>query len=386
MSISPLNLDLAALPKISLHDHLDGGLRPATMIELAEKMDYQLPSHDVSELAEWFFQAANSGSLEKYLETFDHTLAVMQTAENLERIAKEFVTDLVEDGVIYAEVRWAPEQHLREGLTLDETVEAVQRGFDAGAAEYDHMIQVNQILCAMRHADNAQEIAELAVRHRDQGVVGFDIAGAEAGFPAERFKETFTWLAEQNMPITVHAGEAAGTASIHDAIVNGRTLRLGHGVRLEEDIVLSMDGEDVVADLSNLAETVHLRQMVLELCPTSNIQTGAVEPGENHLLENHPFGLLYDLGFAVTVNPDNRLISGVSITDELYQLSELYDYDLDDLLQFQLNAAQATFQSAGERTQLVADLIAIWDGLLESIAEDGEDSPAILVELEEDEE
>lgn len=384
VSISPIDVDLAVFPKISLHDHLDGGLRPATILELAE---HQLPADTAEELAEWFFSAANSGSLETYLQTFDHTTAVMQTAENLTRIAREFVEDLVEDGVIYAEVRWAPEQHLKQGLSLDEAVQAVQAGFEEGMAAADdegYSIDVNQILCAMRHADNAQQIAELAVRHRENGVVGFDIAGAEAGFPAERFADTFTWLAQHNFPITVHAGEAAGAESISDALVSGRALRIGHGVHLADDILLQEDEEGALATLGELAETVQLRNIVLELCPTSNLQTGAVKTDDQVALKHHPFGLLYDLGFAVTVNPDNRLISGVSITDELYLLAETYGYDLEDLLQFQLNAANAAFTNAFHRKELIEDITDGWRSLLDEIASDGPNSPALLAEIDDE--
>ena len=192
-------LDIRSLPKVSLHDHLDGGLRPATIIELAALVGHELPSTDPVALGEWFLESANSGSLVRYLETFDHTIAVMQTREGLARVAREFVEDLADDGVIYAEIRWAPEQHVKGGLSLDEAVEAVQEGLDAGvdAVEEDgRLIQVGQLITAMRHADRGMEIAELAVRHRYNGAVGFDIAGAEDGFPASRFTDAFTYLAE----------------------------------------------------------------------------------------------------------------------------------------------------------------------------------------------
>ena len=234
------DFDLRSLPKVSLHDHLDGGLRPATIIELAEAVGPQLPSTDPVALGEWFRESADSGSLVRYLETFDHTVAVMQTKEGLFRVAKEFVEDLADDGVVYGEVRWAPEQHLPQGLTLDEAVEAVQAGLEAGVdaveASGRPRSRSGQLITAMRHADRGQEIAELAVRHRDNGAVGFDIAGAEDGFLPSRFKDAFTYLAEHNFPATVHAGEAAGLDSIQYALVDGRALRLGHGVRIAEDI------------------------------------------------------------------------------------------------------------------------------------------------------
>ena len=234
--------NIKALPKISLHDHLDGGLRPQTMIDLADKIGHKLPTNDATELRAWFFESADSGSLERYLETFDHTTAVMQTAEGLTRVAKEFVLDLHDDGVIYGEVRWAPEQHLNSGLTLDETVEAVQDGLEQGMTEVEAsggFIRTGQLVTAMRQNNRGLEIAELAVRHRDNGVVGFDIAGPEKGFLPINHKAAFDYLAQELFPATVHAGEGDGVESIKDAIVSGRALRIGHGVRLIEDIMFS---------------------------------------------------------------------------------------------------------------------------------------------------
>ena len=251
-----LEFDLKGLPKVSLHDHLDGGLRPATIIELAEAVGHTLPSTDPVALGEWFRESADSGSLVRYLETFDHTIAVMQTKEGLFRVAKEFVEDLADDGVVYGEVRWAPEQHLAKGLSLDEVVEAVQAGLDAGVdavAETGRDIQVGQLITAMRHADRGQEIAELAVRHRNNGAVGFDIAGAEDGFLPSRFKDAFTYLAQHNFPATVHAGEAAGLESIQSALVDGRALRLGHGVRIAEDVTVEFEADEDAAGSTTAA-------------------------------------------------------------------------------------------------------------------------------------
>ena len=253
-----IDFDLKSLPKVSLHDHLDGGLRPATIIELAEAVGHTLPSTDPVALGEWFRESADSGSLVRYLETFDHTVAVMQTKEGLFRVAKEFVEDLADDGVVYGEVRWAPEQHLQKGLSLDEVVEAVQEGLEAGVdavAETGREIQVGQLITAMRHADRGQEIAELAVRHRNKGAVGFDIAGAEDGFLPSRFKDAFTYLAQHNFPATVHAGEAAGLESIQSALVDGRALRLGHGVRIAEDIMVEFEDDDDAAGADDEATT-----------------------------------------------------------------------------------------------------------------------------------
>nr|WP_157242624.1 adenosine deaminase [Pseudarthrobacter sp. GA104] len=347
------------LPKVSLHDHLDGGLRPATIIELAEAVGHTLPSTDPVALGEWFRESANSGSLVRYLETFDHTVAVMQTHEGLFRVAKEFVEDLADDGVVYGEVRWAPEQHLQKGLTLDQAVEAVQEGLEAGVeavGESGREIQVGQLITAMRHADRGQEIAELAVRHRNKGVVGFDIAGAEDGFLPSRFRDAFTYLAQQNFPATVHAGEAAGLDSIQSALVDGRALRLGHGVRIAEDIMVEFDddAEDTIGlvTLGDLSSWIRDRGIALEICPSSNLQTGAIA-GFGEGIESHPLDMLYQLGFNVTINTDNRLMSGVTLTDEFELLVETFDYDLDDLLELTLNAAEAAFLPLEEKEALV---------------------------------
>ncbi|MFK4296276.1 adenosine deaminase [Arthrobacter sp. GAS37] len=362
-----LDFDLKSLPKVSLHDHLDGGLRPATIIELAEAVGHTLPSTDPVALGQWFRESADSGSLVRYLETFDHTIAVMQTKEGLARVAKEFVEDLADDGVVYGEIRWAPEQHLQKGLTLDEVVDAVQEGLDAGVdavEESGGQIQVGQLITAMRHADRGQEIAELAVRHRYNGAVGFDIAGAEDGFLPSRFKDAFTYLAEHNFPATVHAGEAAGLESIQSALVDGRALRLGHGVRIAEDITVEFedaegeeaddDAEDTIGmvTLGEVAGWVRDRGIALEICPSSNLQTGAIANfGEG--IENHPLDMLYQLGFNVTINTDNRLMSGVTLTDEFELLVETFDYDLDDLLELTLNAAESSFLPLDEKEALV---------------------------------
>ena len=361
-------LDIRSLPKVSLHDHLDGGLRPATIIELAEAAGHELPSTDPVALGKWFREAADSGSLPLYLETFDHTIAVMQTRENLARVAREFVEDLADDGVVYAEIRWAPEQHLQGGLSLDEAVEAVQEGLNAGVDAVEaggRLIQVGQLITAMRHADRGMEIAELAVRHRNSGAVGFDIAGAEDGFPAARFAEAFTYLAENQFPVTVHAGEAAGVASIRDALVHGCALRLGHGVRIAEDIEVDFEADDApgvdggsdtavgMVSIGQVAGWVRDRGIPLEICPSSNLQTGAVESFGGDI-ESHPIDLLYQTGFQVTVNTDNRLMSGVTLTGEFELLAETFDYDLDDMLELTMNAVDAAFLPLEERDALAA--------------------------------
>jgi adenosine deaminase len=352
---------IAALPKVSLHDHLDGGLRPQTIIDLAGEIGLELPSTDAQELGAWFAEKSDSGSLVEYLKTFDVTIAVMQTEEGLRRVAREFVQDLAADGVIYGEIRWAPEQHLTRGLTLDQTVEAVQAGLEAGIADVSASgasIRVGQLVSAMRHANRGLEIAQLAVRHRDNGVVGFDIAGAEAGFPAGGLKDAFDYLAANFFPTTVHAGEADGLDSIRGALLDGRALRLGHGVRIAEDIAHeSEDSDNTYVTLGSLAQWVKDREIALELSPQSNLQTGAIAQWGNDLID-HPFDILYQLGFKVTVNTDNRLMSNTSLTKELALLSETFGYDLTDLEVFQLNAASATFLSLDEREELADQISA----------------------------
>ena len=350
---------ITALPKVSLHDHLDGGLRPQTIIELADAVGMAVPAQDAAALGHWFANQSDSGSLVEYLKTFDITTGVMQTAEGLTRVAREFVQDLGSDGVVYGEIRWAPEQHLTRGLTLDQAVEAVQEGLEAGVADVaadGGSIRVGQLVSAMRHADRGLEIAELAVRHRDNGVVGFDIAGAEAGFPAGNLREAFDYLARHYLPTTVHAGEADGIQSIRGALFDGRALRLGHGVRLAEDISTAReDDENTYVTLGPVAQWVKDREIALELSPSSNLQTGAIEQWGSELVD-HPFDLLYQLGFRVTVNTDNRLMSATSLSRELSLLAEAFGYDLTDLAVFQLNAAAATFLPIEDREEL-ADII-----------------------------
>jgi len=346
------------LPKVSLHDHLDGGLRPATIVELAGAAGVELPTTDPDALGEWFADQSNSGSLVEYLKTFDVTTSVMQTADQLHRVAKEFVEDLVVDGVVYGEVRWAPEQHLRGGLTLDETVEAVQAGIEEAVDAADGRIRIGQLVTAMRHADRATEIAELAVRHRDRGVVGFDIAGAEAGFPPSNHRAAFDYLASELFPVTVHAGEADGLASIRSALVDGRALRLGHGVRIFEDVTLSDAGDgSTLASLGEVASWVRDREIPLEVSPSSNLQTGAIAAWGDDLAD-HPFDVLYQLGFRVTVNTDNRLMSDTSLSKELALLAGTFGYDLDDLAAFQINAALGSFLPLEDREEIIAIITA----------------------------
>ncbi|MDH6181754.1 adenosine deaminase [Microbacteriaceae bacterium SG_E_30_P1] len=356
--------DITTLPKVSLHDHLDGGLRPQTIIDLGAEIGLDVPATDAGDLGEWFAEKSDSGSLVEYLKTFDLTTAVMQTREGLTRVAREFVQDLAADGVVYGEIRWAPEQHVARGLSLDETVEAVQEGLEAGVADAaagGHSIRVGQLVSAMRHTDRGLEIAKLAHRHLGNGVVGFDIAGPEAGFPPSNLRDAFDYLAQNFVPRTVHAGEADGLESIKGALFDGRALRLGHGVRLAEDIRAEReDDENTYVTLGPLAQWVKDREIALELSPSSNLQTGAIERWGEELID-HPFDLLYQLGFRVTVNTDNRLMSATSLTRELWLLAQTFDYDLSDLAVFQLNAAAASFLPLEEREALAETIIAGFD-------------------------
>ncbi|MFJ6653143.1 adenosine deaminase [Microbacterium sp. NPDC091313] len=351
---------LRALPKVSLHDHLDGGVRPETVLDLADEYGVDAPADDADDLADWFAEQSDAGSLVEYLKTFDLVVGVLQTREALTRVAREFVEDLAADGVVYGEVRWAPEQHLGGGLSLEEVVEAVQDGIEEGedaAQDSGRDIRVGQLLTSLRHTDRSLEIARLAVDSRERGVLGFDIAGPEDGFLPARHREAFDYLASQFLPVTVHAGEAAGLDSIRSAVLDGRALRLGHGVRLAEDLdVVAREGDEVRVQLGALAQWVRDREITLELSPSSNLQTGAIAQWGTSL-EDHPFDLLYQLGFSVTVNVDNRTMSRTSLTRELALLAEVFEYSLDDLEAFQLNAAAGAFLPVEEREELI-DVIA----------------------------
>lgn len=354
------------LPKVSLHDHLDGGVRAATVIELADSLGVKpflagvvgANAENAGSFSGWVERKANSGSLEHYLETFDATLAVMQTEASLSRIAKEFVQDLVADGVILGEIRWAPEQHLSGGLSLDAAVEAVQSGINEALSEArvaGTTVFIGQLLTAMRHRNRSIEIARLALRHRDKGVVGFDIAGPEAGFSPGRFREAFDLLQREFFPVTVHAGEADGVESIKSALVDGHALRLGHGVRVAQDIGDLAAGDCTTANMGVLARWVLERQIPLEMCPSSNVQTGAIDEwGEG--IKNHPFGDLYRFGYTVTVNTDNRLMSKTNLTKELSLLVDAFGYGMEDLLTFQLNAAEAAFLPREDKLKVVDKL------------------------------
>ncbi|SED68166.1 adenosine deaminase [Ruania alba] len=354
MTLTPRTI--AALPKVLLHDHLDGGLRPATMIELAAAVGHELPSTDPDELGRWFVDAADSGSLVRYLETFEHTVAVMQTEEGLHRVAKEAVLDLAADGVVYAELRYAPVQHLQGGLSLQQVVDAVHAGIADGVAqageEEGRRIEVGTLLSAMRQADNADEIAALTIANRDSGAVGFDIAGPEDGFPPSRQLTAFRTLREANIPATAHAGEAAGVESVWEALQVCGALRLGHGVRIIEDIQVDREDDEIDATFGEVAAWVLDRQIPLEVCPCSNLQTGIAGT-----IAEHPVSTLRNLGFAVTINTDNRLMSGTSMSHEMQLLVDEAGWDLDDLEEVTLQAAWNAFAPFHVKQAIVTEQI-----------------------------
>ena len=348
----PTLAEVIALPKALLHDHLDGGLRPQTIIEIADDIGYdKLPTRDPEKLADWFQDACNSGSLVRYLETFDHTIAVMQRREDLIRVARECVVDLARDGVVYAEVRGAPELFTTQGLSIDQVVEATLEGYRQGMAEAaseGKQIRVESILCALRQNHRDRETARAVVKFRDKGVVGFDIAGPEDGFPPTNQLQTFEYLRRENAHFTIHAGEAYGLPSIWEAIQYCGAERLGHGVRIIDDIDFSTPEPTI----GRLAAYIRDRRIPLEVCPTSNIQTGVAS-----MLKEHPIGKLSQLRFRVTINTDNRLMSRTSLSNELYQLVETFDWTFADLQRVTVNAMKSAFIPFEERLAIIDEIV-----------------------------
>jgi adenosine deaminase len=347
---SPLTPEtLARAPKVLLHDHLDGGLRPQTVLELADEAGYRdLPADDAESLGDWFRQAADSGSLVRYLETFAHTVGVMQRPEAIHRVARECALDLAADGVVYAEVRFAPELSTAQGLAIEDVVEAMVDGFEVGsreAAGAGRPIQVGALLCAMRQADRWDEVAGLVVRYRDLGVVGFDLAGPEIGFPPDRHPSAIGMLVGAGAHRTIHAGEADGIESIRAALDGGHAERLGHGVRIADEV--ADDGT-----LGPLARRVLDEQVTLEVAPSSNVQTGAFPS-----LKEHPIDRLHRLGFAVTVNTDNRLMSGVSTSGELCDVAGTFGWSWDDVRTVTERALAGAFVADSERKRLLTEVI-----------------------------
>ena len=352
MNNLPTKEQIKLVPKVLLHDHLDGGLRPQTIIDIAQEIGYTaLPTHDATELATWFRESCDSGSLVRYLETFSHTIAVMQRREDIVRVARECALDLARDGVVYAEVRGAPELFTNKGLTMSDVVEATLEGFEIGmkeAAAEGHTIIVRSLLCGMRQNKNSQEVAELVVKYRDKGVVGFDIAGPEDGFPPSDQKDTFDYLRKEDAHFTIHAGEAYGIPSIWEAIQICGAERLGHGVRIIDDIDFS--GSE--PKLGLLASYVRDRRIPLELCPTSNLQTGAAAS-----YAEHPIGVLAKLRFRITLNTDNRLMSQTSMSFEMEEAVKAFNWDFAELQRVTINAMKSAFIPYPERLKIIDQVI-----------------------------
>ncbi len=339
---------LRRAPKVLLHEHLDGGMRPQTIIELAAMENYQsLPTTDAAALGDWFFRGANQGSLSVYLEGFAHTIAVMQTREALERVAFEFIEDMHHDGVVYAEARFAPVFHTQRGLSLDEVVQAVLVGLRRGGEQYG--ISWGLIICAMRDRSDSSEMAELAIRHRHAGVVGFDLAGEEAGYPPQEHVHAFQIVQKANFYSTLHAGEAFGVASIWQALQICGAHRLGHATRLAEDMVIK---HGHIVKMGSLSEYILNRRIPLEICLSSNVHTGAVAS-----MAEHPFRGLMDRGFRVTLNTDDRLMSATSMTAEYKIAVDQFGLDLNGLERIAINSIKSAFISFDERLRIIYDII-----------------------------
>jgi adenosine deaminase len=339
---------LKSLPKVLLHEHLDGVLRPKTVIELARSAKYdQLPAEDPEELARWFHQGANQGSLPKYLEGFAHTIAVMQTEEALERVAYEQAEDLCRDGVVYFETRFAPIFHTRKGLSHQQVVSAVLKGLERGQKDFG--VSSGLIICAMRNMDVSLEMAELAVDFRERGVVGFDLAGEEGGYPPKKHVEAFHYIQRQNFNITIHAGEGFGKESIWQAIQYCGAHRIGHGTRLIDDVAVA-DGKAV--KLGDLAQYVLDKRIPLEICLLSNVHTGAARS-----LSEHPFKTLHQEKFRVTLNTDNRLMSDTTMTKEFEAAADTFGLHLEDFEKITINAMKSAFLPYDQRCDFIYSVI-----------------------------
>ncbi|HUI64103.1 MAG TPA: adenosine deaminase [Bacteroidota bacterium] len=342
---------LIAVPKVLLHDHLDGGLRTETMIALARQNGYtKLPAEDPISLARWFHQDARRGSLPLYLEGFSHTTGVMQTEEALERVAYEMMEDMHSDGVVYVETRLAPVFHTEKGLHWDEVVNAVLRGLEKGRAKYG--VEFGLILCAMRNMRLSQEIAELAVDFRERGVVGFDLAGEEGGFPPKKHVDAFHYIQRENFNITIHAGEAFGKESIWQAIQWCGAHRIGHATRLIEDIGVDRRNPHKIIRMGYLAQYILDKRIPLEICLSSNVDTGAAKD-----IDSHPFGLLYKYKFRVTLNTDDRLMSDTTMTREFKLALKSFKLTLEDMEKLTINAMKSAFQPYNKRIRLIYDVI-----------------------------
>jgi len=341
---------ILALPKVLLHEHLDGGLRPATVIDLAREAGYrELPEDDPERLGRWFFGGAARGSLARYLEGFAHTIAVMQTAEAIERVAFEALEDLSRENVVYAELRFAPHFHTRGELGLDAVMAAVRRGCESARATYG--IEYGLIVCALRNQSKklSLKLAELAATWLERGVVGFDLAGEEDGHPAKHHLEAFQLIKHRNGSLTIHAGESFGTESIWQALQYCGAHRIGHGTRLIEDIVVY---DQKVIRVGPLARYVLDHRIPLEICLSSNVHTGATPT-----LEEHPFPYFVREGYRVTLNTDNRLMSRTTMTDEYLLAVQHFGCGLDDLERLTIDAMKSAFYPYADRRRIVAEKI-----------------------------
>ncbi len=337
-------------PKINLHDHLDGGLRPTTVLELADRIGYtELPEKDPARLADWFAAGAARGSLPLYLEGFRHTIALMQSAESLERIAYEYVEDMARDNVVYSEVRFAPHFHTQRGLGLDAVMEAVAKGLERGKESFG--VDARIIVCAMRNlsAMLSMQMAELAVAWRSRGCVGFDLAGEEAGHPAKHHIDAFHLVKRMNFAITIHAGESFGPESIWQALQYCGAHRIGHGTRLIEDMVLY---EGKVISMGPLAQYVLDHRIPIEMCLSSNVHTGATVD-----LEHHPFPHYMRKGYRVTLNTDNRLMSRTNMTDELMLAVDHFGCTLEEIEKITINGMKSAFAHYDERIKVIFERI-----------------------------
>lgn len=341
---------VARAPKVLLHEHLDGSLRPSTVIELAEECGYDgLPESDPEKLGKWFFAGASRGSLPLYLEGFDHTIAVMQTESALERVAYEFMEDMAADNIVYVEVRFAPHFHTGAGLGLDAVMGAVLRGLRRGKVDCD--VDFGLIVCAMRAQSDelSLKLAELSITWRERGCVGFDLAGEEAGHPAKHHLAAFQFIKRMNGSITIHAGESFGPESIWQALQYCGAHRIGHGVRLIEDIVTY---DEKIIKVGYLAQYVLDHRIPLEVCLSSNVHTGAAAS-----MAAHPFPLFKQLGFRLTLNTDNRLMSSTTMTDEYLVAVEQFDCGLDDLEVLSINGMKSAFLHYDERCRIIYERI-----------------------------
>ena len=319
-----------SLPKADLHVHLDGSLRLATIVDLAREENVELPAYEPTELRRVMHLGENCGSLAEYLKAFDVTLKVMQTESSLYRIAYELGEDAASENVRYMEVRYAPMLHTQRGLKLTSVIEAVLAGLKAARDKFG--IESNVIVCGIRNVSPASslEMAEIAVAYKGRGVVGFDLAGAEYDHPAKHHRAAFQLVRDNNINVTIHAGEAYGPESIAQAIHVCGAHRIGHGCRLRED--------------GDLLHYVNDHRIPLECCPSSNVQTGAVRD-----LSSHPLKLYFNLGLRVTVNTDNRLVTDTTVSKELWLCHTQMGLSLPDIKSIIMAGFKSSFLPFHER-------------------------------------